>query len=121
MKRFLKRIHCGNKGFTLMELLVVVAIMGVIAAVAVPSLTGLIGHSETQAALAELSAVQTAMDSMMAKEELTTVTAVTVGTDDMSAFPDATYPLSTYLRKSTTNGKYTCTAAGVVSQSDTGY
>ena len=36
-----------------MELLIVVAIMGVLAAVAVPNLTGLIGHSETQAAAYE--------------------------------------------------------------------
>lgn len=121
MKRFLKRIHRGDKGFTLMEMLIVVAILGILVAVAVPNLTGLIGHSEEKAAAAELSAVQSAMDAMMAKEELTAVTAVTTATSTMTGFPDATYPLSTYLRKSTTNGTYTCTSAGIVSQATTGY
>lgn len=121
MKRFLKRIHRGDKGFTLMEMLIVVAILGILVAVAVPNLTGLIGHSEEKAGAAELSAVQSAMDAMMAKEETSTVTAVTVATSTMTGFPDATYPLSTYLRKSTTNGTYTCTSAGVVSQVATGY
>ena len=121
MKRFLKRIHRGDKGFTLMEMLIVVAILGILVAVAVPNLTGLIGHSEEKAGAAELSAVQSAMDAMMAKEELTAVTAVTVATSGMTSFPDATYPLSTYLRKSTTNGTYTCTSAGMVAQATTGY
>lgn len=121
MKRFLKRIHRGDKGFTLMEMLIVVAILGILVAVAVPNLTGLIGHSEEKAGAAELSAVQSAMDAMMAKEETSTVTAVTVATKDMTGFPDATYPLSTYLRKSTTNGTYTCTAPGIVAQTTTGY
>ncbi len=121
MKRFLKRIHRGDKGFTLMEMLIVVAILGILVAVAVPNLTGLIGNSEEKAAAAELSSIQSAMDAMMAKEETSTVTAVTTATSNMAGFPDATYPLSTYLRKSTTNGTYTCTSAGIVSQAATGY
>lgn len=125
MKRFLKRIHKGNKGFTLMEILIVVAILGILAAVIVPNLTGLIGHSETKAAAVELSSVQSAMDAMMAKEELTSFTSTHVdvanATNDMTKFPNTTNPLSTYLRSDTSKGTYYTTTAGVVSQASTGY
>ena len=121
MKGLLRKLH-GNKGFTLVELLIVVAVLGVLAAIIVPSMTGVVGHSETQAAAAELSTVQAAMNTMMAKEGLGTVTAVTTATSTMTSFPDGTYPLSpNYLQASATNGTYTCTAGGVVTQVSTGY
>ncbi len=65
MKRFLKRIHQGNKGFTLIELLIVIAILGILAAVVVPNVTGFIGRGKEQAAKTELVTIQTAMDAAM--------------------------------------------------------
>jgi len=122
MKFFLKRIHRNNKGFTLVELLIVVAIMGVLAGIITPRFVGVVGHTETQAAAAEEATVQTAMDAMMAKESLTSVTAVTSATSTMSSFPSATYPLyPNYFRESTTKGTYTCTDTGLVAQASTGY
>ncbi len=122
MKRFLKRIHHRNKGFTLIEMLIVVAIIGVLSAVILPRFVGVVGHTETEAALAELVTVQTAMDVMMAKEGQSSVTAVTSATSNMAAFPDATYPLSpNYFRTATANGTYTCTTTGLVAQASTGY
>jgi len=40
MKSFLKRIHRNSKSFTLVEVLIIVAIMGALAAVAPPNVTG---------------------------------------------------------------------------------
>ena len=120
MKRLLRRIHEGNKGFTLIELLIVIAILGVLAAVIVPNVTGFIGRGEEEAAAAELTTVQTAMDTMMVDQELTAVTAVLEAnaTNDMSTYP-TDYPLyPDYLRAEETVYEYYSDATGQVSQGD---
>lgn len=63
----------GQKGFTLIELLVVIAILGALAAVAIPTYARFFGQGETEANASELSMVQSAMDAMMASNQIVTV------------------------------------------------
>ena len=120
MKRFFKKIHKGNKGFTLVALLVVVAILGVLAAIVLPNFTGIVDEGETEAAAAEKATVQIAMDVMMTRSSLGSV-AVTPATDNMSDFPIGNGIYPDYLRYGTTTGTYSCTTTGLVTQETTGY
>jgi type IV pilus assembly protein PilA len=120
MKTFLKRMHSESKAFTLVELLIVIAILGVLAAVVTPNVTGLVGSGQTEAAATELANVQSAMDTMMAKLRLTSVNA-TATTSNMSAFPTGSALYPNYLRQATTKGTYSCGTTGLVTQVTTGY
>jgi len=120
MKTFLKMMRREGKGFTLVELLIVVAILGVLASIVLPNFIGLTGEGQTEAAKTEMVTVQTALDVMMAKNALSSVTA-TAATGNMSSFPtgNALYP--DYLRTATTRGTYSCSTTGLVTQVTMGY
>jgi prepilin-type N-terminal cleavage/methylation domain-containing protein len=111
----------GEGGFTLTELLIVVAILGVLVAVVLPNFVGLLGNAQSTSGAAELNIVQTAVDAKMAAENLSSITPITQvnATNDMGP---AGFDLAPqYMRSTTTKGTYYVDATGQVSQDTTGY
>jgi prepilin-type N-terminal cleavage/methylation domain-containing protein len=120
MKGLLKRGHRGNKGFTLIELVIAIGVIGVLAAVVLPNAGGLVDGSQVEEAKAEWVTIQTAMDTMMAEEGLTSV-AVTGATNNMRVFPTDKPLYPNYLPTATSKGTYSCDGTGLVTQITTGY
>ncbi len=77
LRKLASRIPGGQKGFTLIEMIVVVGIIAVLAAVIVPNIGKFIGSGEQGAKDAEYEAVQTAMNAMMADMAIVTLEANT--------------------------------------------
>jgi type IV pilus assembly protein PilA len=111
----------GEGGFTLVELLIVLAILAILVAVVLPNFTGLLGSSQTTAAGAEKTIVQTAVDAKMAATGLATTTAITTATTDMSTAAGGFGLYPSYMRGSVTKGTYTVDTTGKVTQAATGY
>jgi prepilin-type N-terminal cleavage/methylation domain-containing protein len=139
--RALKRIHKDQRGFTLIEVLVVMTILGILAAIVSISLLGVTASARSKAKLAEMKTVQAAFDAMLSDQQVpqSAIASVCDGTtngNDMTKFPgptshgapvatntwsgpDSTLPtvLAThYLRETTTQYNYACTATGDVVQ-----
>ena len=113
----LRRTTRDERGFTLVELLVVVTILGILAAIVTASLVGLTGTAKTNACAEELRTVQVGMDAMMATQNITTVTASAGSTNVWTALPvgaGSTVLSPTYLRQANTKGSYNWTNLGLV-------
>jgi type IV pilus assembly protein PilA len=100
-----KRIR-SERGFTLVELLVVLAVLAILIAIVLPNLAGITGGARRTAAETEFDTVQTAMDSMMSKYEGISVFPETNGKQLDST--DATQVTITYIKGyNATTGKDT--------------
>jgi prepilin-type N-terminal cleavage/methylation domain-containing protein len=149
IRRALRKVHKGQGGFTLIEVLVVMTILGILAAIVSISLLGVTANARTKAKDAELKTVQAAFDAMLSDQQVDGTKTV-AGTDvgpladacDSSphnnmtqwpgtgAHPGATYggPDSTkvtvlathYLREGTTQYEYMCNHFGDVTQGGVG-
>ncbi len=105
LKKLASRITGGQKGFTLIEMIVVVGIIAVLAAVIVPNIGKFIGSGEQGAKDAEFESVQTAMSAMMADKAITALDASGLNSsNDWSALPTGTdvSALALYLQSSST-------------------
>ena len=114
LKKLVSRIPGGQKGFTLIEMIVVVGIIAVLAAVIVPNIGKFIGSGEQGAKNAESESVQTAMNAMnamMADKSITAVAALGSGSSSSNTWTDKptgtdTAFLSLYLQSGTTKYFY---------------
>ncbi|HAM37908.1 MAG TPA: hypothetical protein DCP53_00685 [Elusimicrobia bacterium] len=97
-----------KKGFTLIELMIVVAIIGILAAIAIPKFADLIKKSKEGATKGSLGALRSAITIYYGEQEGIYPTAVTAGTgsvqvdegDDTGIFANPTGPfLTKYLDK----------------------
>jgi len=79
IKKGLGRVGRDEKGFTLIEMLVVVGIIVALAAIVVPLVISFAGSGEEAAQAGEVETVQTAIQSLMVDNDLSSVTASVSG------------------------------------------
>ena len=119
--RHLACFHYGKKGFTLLELLVVIAVLGALVAVAIPAIAPFIGSGKTEAAQTELDNVRVAATAALAKGTAGSCTECGTGVSPIQLKPsEATGGANdprTYLINDTAY-KYHISTTGAVTQGD---
>jgi prepilin-type N-terminal cleavage/methylation domain-containing protein len=70
IRRALRKVHRSQGGFTLIEVLVVMTILGILAAIVSISLLGVTANARTKAKEAEKATVQAAFDAMLSDQQV---------------------------------------------------
>jgi type IV pilus assembly protein PilA len=67
MKKIIKKLREEKKGFTLIELIVVIAILGILAAIIIPRIAGLTDKANSKAMIADARTIMTASAAVYAE------------------------------------------------------
>ncbi|VDG97917.1 PilD-dependent protein pddA [Lysinibacillus sphaericus] len=117
MKKFLQKKLKNEKGLTLVELLAVIVILGIIAAIAVPSIGNIIENSRVKAVKADAQTILSAANMYFAENsEKSTVTLTDLNTekfiDDGGSFPMSGTGTPTVTKSNSTKKAMTISGTG---------